>query len=178
MSEFRFEPLGEKLNICVSNEHSFGTDAFLLSAFASPKKSDVVYDLGTGCGIIPVLWYRTAPPKKVFAVDVQPQAIEQLEITVKENALEGFSPICADLKELKPVELADVVTCNPPYKATGTGIVSELTAEQIARHEVLCNIYDVTDAAARLLKFLFFSLTKPKRKLKSSAMILKVILRF
>ncbi len=153
MSEFRFEPLGEKLNICVSNEHSFGTDAFLLSAFASPKKSDVVYDLGTGCGIIPVLWYRTTPPKKVFAVDVQPQAIEQLEITVKENALEGFSPICADLKELKPVELADVVTCNPPYKATGTGIVSELTAEQIARHEVLCNIYDVTDAAARLLKF-------------------------
>ena len=153
MSEFRFEPLGEKLNICVSDEHSFGTDAFLLSHFASPKKNDVVYDLGTGCGIIPVLWYRSVPPKKVFAVDIQPQAIEQLEITVRENAFEAFFPICADLKGLKPVELADVVTCNPPYKAAGAGIVSELTAEQIARHEILCDIYDVTDAAARLLKF-------------------------
>ena len=153
MSEFRFEPLDEKLNICVSDEHSFGTDAFLLSHFASPKKNDVVYDLGTGCGIIPVLWYRSVPPKKVFAIDIQPQAIEQLEITVRENALEAFFPICADLKGLKPVELADVVTCNPPYKAAGAGIVSELTAEQIARHEILCDIYDVTDAAARLLKF-------------------------
>lgn len=150
---FRFEPLGEKLNICVSDEHSFGTDAFLLSDFAKPRKNDVVYDLGTGCGIIPVLWYRTVPPKKVFAIDVQPQAIEQLETTVKENSLEGLSPICADLKELKPIELADVVTCNPPYKAAGAGIVSELTAEQIARHETLCDIYDVADAAARLLKF-------------------------
>ena len=153
MREFRFEPLGEKLNICVSDEHSFGTDAFLLSHFASPKKNDVVYDLGTGCGIIPVLWYRSVPPKKVFAIDIQPQAIEQLEITVRENALEAFFPICADLKGLKPIELADVVTCNPPYKAAGAGIVSELTAEQIARHEILCDIYDVTDAAARLLKF-------------------------
>ena len=150
---FRFEPLGEKLNICVSDEHSFGTDAFLLSDFAKPRKNDVVYDLGTGCGIIPVLWYRTVPPKNVFAIDVQPQAIEQLETTVKENSLEGLSPICADLKELKPIELADVVTCNPPYKAAGAGIVSELTAEQIARHETLCDIYDVADAAARLLKF-------------------------
>lgn len=150
---FRFEPLGEKLNICVSDEHSFGTDAFLLSYFASPKKNDVVYDLGTGCGIIPVLWYRNTPPKKVFAIDIQPQAIEQLEITVKENALVGFSPICADLKTLKPIELADVVTCNPPYKAAGAGILSELSAEQIARHEILCDIYDVADTAARLLKF-------------------------
>lgn len=150
---FRFEPLGEKLNICVSDEHSFGTDAFLLSDFAKPRKNDVVYDLGTGCGIIPVLWYRTVPPKKVFAIDVQPLAIEQLETTVKENSLEGLSPICADLKELKPIELADVVTCNPPYKAAGAGIVSELTAEQIARHETLCDIYDVADSAARLLKF-------------------------
>ena len=153
MSEFRFEPLGEKLNICVSDEHSFGTDAFLLSCFASPKKSDVVYDLGTGCGIIPVLWYRTTPPKKVYAIDIQPQAIEQLEITAQKNSLHILSPICADLKTFKTDKQADVVTCNPPYKAAGAGIVSELSAEQIARHEVLCDIYDVTRTAAKLLKF-------------------------
>ena len=153
MSEFRFEPLGEKLNICVSDEHSFGTDAFLLSYFASPKKSDVVYDLGTGCGIIPVLWYRTTPPKQVYAIDIQPQAIEQLEITAQKNSLDTLSPICADLKTFKTDKQADVVTCNPPYKAAGAGIVSELSAEQIARHEVLCDIYDVTKTAARLLKF-------------------------
>lgn len=151
---FRFEPLGEKLKICVSDEHSFGTDAFLLSAFSAPKKNDVVYDLGTGCGIIPILWFRTAPPKKVFAVDIQSQAIEQLEITVRENGLcDKVFPICADLKGLKTIEQADLVVCNPPYKAAGAGIVSELSAEQIARHETLCNIYDVTQRASKLLKF-------------------------
>lgn len=151
---FRFEPLSEKLNICVSDEHSFGTDAFLLSAFANPKKSDVVYDLGTGCGIIPILWFRSASPKKVFAVDIQKQAIQQLEITVKENGLSDIIfPICADLKELKTIEQADLVVCNPPYKAAGAGIVSELSAEQIARHETLCDIYDVTERASKLLKF-------------------------
>ncbi len=151
---FRFEPLGEKLKICVSDEHSFGTDAFLLSAFTNPKRNDVVYDLGTGCGIIPILWFRGVPPKKVFAVDIQEKAIEQLEITVKENELsDAVFPIRADLKELKPIEIANVVVCNPPYKAAGAGIVSELSAEQIARHETLCDIYDVTKTAARLLKF-------------------------
>lgn len=151
---FRFEPLGEKLKICVSDEHSFGTDAFLLSWFANPKKSDVVYDLGTGCGIIPLLWFRTVPPKKIFAVDIQKQAIEQLEITVKENELsDKVFPICADLKGMKTIEQADLVVCNPPYKAAGAGIISELSAEQIARHETLCDIYDITQRAAKLLKF-------------------------
>ena len=113
-----------------------------------------MYDLGTGCGIIPLLWFRVTPPKRIFAVDIQPQAIEQLEITVKENGIcDVLSPVCADLKQLKPVDLADVVVCNPPYKAAGAGIMSELSAEQIARHETLCDIYDVTATAARLLKF-------------------------
>ena len=151
---FRFEPLGEKLKICVSDEHSFGTDAFLLSTFSSPKKTDVVYDLGTGCGIISMLWFRTVPPKKVYAVDIQEKAIEQLEITVKENELtDKIFPIRADLKQLKTIEQADLVVCNPPYNAAGAGIINELSAEQIARHEILCDIYDVTKTAAKLLKF-------------------------
>ena len=45
------------------------------------------------------------------------------------------------------------MTCNPPYKATNTGILNEADAHTIARHEILCNIDDVCRAAARLLKF-------------------------
>ena len=32
------------------------------------------------------------------------------------------------------------MTCNPPYKAYQAGLESQLTAQKIARHEVLCNI--------------------------------------
>ena len=45
------------------------------------------------------------------------------------------------------------MTCNPPYKAPNAGFESALTAQRIARHEVLCTINDVCAAASKLLKF-------------------------
>lgn len=157
LSDISWEMLGEKLAICVSPVHKFGTDAFLLSSFASPRRKDLCCDLGTGCGIIPMLWFRGEDgPKKAYAVDIQQKAIAQLEQTVEKNALqERLFPVLADLKDLSalPAGELDVVTCNPPYKAKGSGILNELDAETIARHEVLCTIDDVCAAAARLLKF-------------------------
>lgn len=154
---FTFEQLAQGLSICVTPDHKFGTDAFLLADFARHRRRDMVCDLGTGCGIIPMLWFRADPPKLVYAVDIQQKAIEQLTLTVEKNALGGsLLPVCADLKALGgalPRAAFDLVTCNPPYKIVNTGILSELTSEQIARHEVLCNLYDVCTAAAGLLKF-------------------------
>ena len=49
---FSYELINGKLKICTSNEHKFGTDAFLLSDFAQVKRKDRCVDLGTGCGII------------------------------------------------------------------------------------------------------------------------------
>ena len=157
LSDTSWEMLGEKLSICVSPVHKFGTDAFLLSDFAFPRRKDLCCDLGTGCGIIPMLWFRgEGGPKKAFAVDIQPKAIEQLTETVKQNGLDDrLIPVLADLKDLSalPAGELDLVTCNPPYKAKGSGILNELDAETIARHEVLCTVEDVCLAAARLLKF-------------------------
>ena len=34
----QFEYLGDKVWVCVSPEHRFGTDAFLLSDFSAPRK--------------------------------------------------------------------------------------------------------------------------------------------
>ena len=158
-NSYRFEPLNAHFSICVSDEHTFGTDAFLLSSFASPRVRDTVCDLGTGCGIIPLLWFRKkdTAPKKIYAVDIQKQAIEQLSISVNKHHLEDrFFPVLADIKELRgilPCESFDVVTCNPPYKADQAGLQSLTESERIARHEVLCNIYDICNSAAYLLRF-------------------------
>ena len=46
-----------------------------------------------------------------------------------------------------------LVTCNPPYKAAGAGIISESAADKKARHETACELKDVIAAAAGLLKF-------------------------
>lgn len=156
MPEYSFEMLRNEIRICVSEEHKFGTDAFLLADFASPRHKDTVCDLGTGCGIVAVLMQISFAPKLIYSVDIQPQAIEQLKITVQKNGLENVVPICADLKELwenAPLGTLDVITCNPPYKAEKAGIESLTEAQKIARHEIMCNINDVCKAASRLLKF-------------------------
>lgn len=153
---FEFEKLSEDINICVSHEHGFGTDAFLLADFCEYRKKDKACDLGTGCGIIPLIMQRHAPPLITYAVDIQPLAIKQLKISLKKNNISNIEPICADLKELwqdAPLGTLSLVTCNPPYKAANAGIESSLDAHKIARHEILCNINDVCHAASKLLKY-------------------------
>ena len=138
-NKFEFEKLSEKISICVSREHGFGTDAFLLANFSEYKLNDTACDLGI-----------------TYALDIQPLAIEQLRISLDKNKIDSIIPICADLKVLwdgAPLGQFSLVTCNPPYKAAKAGIESNLDAHKIARHEILCNIDDVCRAAAKLLKF-------------------------
>ena len=156
MENYSFEKLSENISICISSEHGFGTDAFLLANFCGYKRKDTVCDLGTGCGIIPLIMQRSDPPAVTYAVDIQQKAIEQLKISLDKNNIDSIVPVCADLKELwegAPLGKLSLVTCNPPYKAAGAGIESALDAHRIARHEILCDINDVCRAAARLLKF-------------------------
>ena len=157
MSDFNtFEKLGESCEICVTKEHTFGTDAFMLADFAKARHKDIVCDLGTGCGIIAVLMRLRYEPKQVYGVDIQPQAIEQFELTVSRSGLKETYPLLMDLKALTndaPLGRCDLVTCNPPYKAAKAGIESELSAHKIARHEILCNISDVCAAGNKLLKY-------------------------
>lgn len=152
----KFEPLQKGIEICVSPEHKFGTDAFLLADFAAPRRKDRVCDLGTGCGIIPLLMKIKFEPELIYGVDIQEQAIRQFRTTLEKNALDGITPVLGDLKDLGkavPKGYFDVVTCNPPYKAANAGIESLGEAQRIARHEILCNINDVCKTAAGLLKF-------------------------
>lgn len=154
--EKRIEPLGNGMQIVVSDSHTFGTDAILLANFASIKRKDKACDMGTGCGIIPLIWCK-GQTNSITAVDIQPAAINQLDESIKLNSLEGrITSVNCDLRSLRGVlELAsyDLVTMNPPYKPVGTGIESLSEAEKIARHEVMCTVDDAVSAAAKLLKF-------------------------
>ena len=47
--EYKFEKLTDKIIVCASNSHRFGTDAFLLADFSKYRQKDKVCDLGTGC---------------------------------------------------------------------------------------------------------------------------------
>lgn len=155
--QLRFERLSETVQVCVSDNHRFGTDAFLLSDFAAPRRKDIVCDLGTGCGIIPLYLYKEYNVAHCTGVELQPDGAEQFQRGIDvSGAGAQLSALCADLKDapaLLPKGRFDLVTCNPPYKAGGAGIESAGTAERLARHEIACTIGDVCRTASALLRF-------------------------
>lgn len=151
------EDLGENVCLIVSKSHTFGTDALLLNDFASVKSRDKAIDLGTGCGIIPFLWLRD---KKALsfraAAEIQANACDQFLRSKRLNNDETLNLFEGDLKDKNLItqrEFFDVVTMNPPYKAGKTGIESADECAKIARHEISCNIDDITECAARILRF-------------------------
>lgn len=149
------EYINDRLQLIVSPEHTFGTDALLLAAFACVKPKDVCCDFGTGCGIIPFYWLREGAAK-VNAVEIQPLACSQVRRSLALNGIEDrFELIEGDLKELRgrlPFGVFDVVTMNPPYTPNGSGIMSTSAADQIARHETMLSLDELCAAAAKLLK--------------------------
>lgn len=136
----------------------FGIDAILLSDFAKDmKKSELVVDLCTGTGVIPILLAGKTEAKKIIGVEIQEECADMAKRSVALNNLENRVEIInVDLKLLKniiPSATVDVVTVNPPYMKKGTGVINEKNAIIISKHEVSCTLEDVIKEAARLLKF-------------------------
>ncbi len=150
------ETVGKGLYVYISSEHRFGTDSFLLADFSAPRHKDLVCDLGCGCGIIPILFQKHYQPKQVWAIDIQPKAIDLTKRGIASSNLEDrIIPKLSDLNDLKnmPFQSFDLVCCNPPYKALGSGVMSNGKSDRLARHETACNIEGVCRAANKLLKF-------------------------
>lgn len=152
------EHLGHSVFVYRSETHTFGTDAFLLAHFAAPRRRERACDLGCGCGIIPLLWMREENrPKEVFGLEIQPDGVALAQKAAEESGLaESLHIVQGDIRELPPTlprGAFDLVTCNPPYKAVGAGVMSSAASDQIARHETSCAMADVCTAAARLLRF-------------------------
>ena len=152
-TDLTFEDLGKGFRVCISTEHRFGTDAFLLADFARPRHKDTVCDLCTGCGIIPMIIQRNFQPRKIYAVELQQKAYDQLKLSIRESGTDSTEAVLGDLREWKSPEQLDVITCNPPYKISGTGAKNNSLAVSIARHEMMCTVDDVCAAAARNLRF-------------------------
>ena len=147
----------------------FGIDAVLLSDFAKAKKDDVVFDIGTGTGIIPILMCAKTKAKKFFAIDIQEESVDMAKRSIGLNKLEDKIEIVhLDIKNVFDKfekNTIDVVTSNPPYMNMGGGLINEYDAKAIARHEIFCNLDDIVKATSLLLKpnGKFYMVHRPNR---------------
>lgn len=134
----------------------FGMDAVLLSGFTRVLPGELVLDLGTGTGIIPILLEAKTEGKHYTGLEIQEESADMARRSIAMNKLQDKIDIVeGDIKEASAIfGLAsfDVLTCNPPYMNNNHGIVNPGEAKAIARHELLCSLEDVIRETSRLLK--------------------------
>ncbi len=132
----------------------FGTDAVLLSRFASRKRFQTAADLCCGSGVIPLLLSAFAPSAVLWGVDLSDRQVELAQKSVGYNGLESRVRIFrADVRaknQFSPGQL-DLVTANPPYQRVGSGLLPR-KGQRAARTEETCTVFDVTETASFLLR--------------------------
>ena len=134
--------------------YRFSIDAVLLSQFVTIKRGDRIIDLGTGCGIIPLILLLTKPVGHTLGLEIQKDLADQAATNSVLNGYENrMGVILGDIKypPFAPSS-ADVVTCNPPYRPKNSGRINPDLQRAIARHEMLTSLHDILNAASRTLR--------------------------
>lgn len=134
----------------------FSIDAVLLANFTLVKRGELVIDLGTGTGVVPLLLAGRQQPGQVIGLEIQNVLADMARRSVLLNGLAEIIDIREmDLKEAGDqlgCGIAGVVTANPPYRPAEQGKISVGEPVAIARHEVCCTLQDVIATAGKLLK--------------------------
>lgn len=136
--------------------YRFSLDPLLLCDFAGIGEGERVIDLGTGCGVIPLI--LAVKVREMQGVGVEMQE-EMAEISVRNVALNDLSDrieiLCRDIKTLKghfPASSFDLVLSNPPYRKRGSGRISPKPGRDNARHESTAELGDFLAVAKNLVK--------------------------
>jgi tRNA1Val (adenine37-N6)-methyltransferase len=136
--------------------YRFSLDPLLLVDFAAGKEGDRIIDLGTGCGIMPLLLARRDPLAVITGVELQAAMSDLAQRNVRLNELDGRVEVVSDdigsLKGRFPVDSFDLVVSNPPYRRPGTGKVSPRAGRDEARHETTATLADFLSTAKYLVK--------------------------
>ena len=140
------------------NWFCFGVDAVLLADFAAKtiKPTSRILDMCTGNGIVPVLLSEKTENTYIDGIEIQQAVAEMAGRSIALNKLQSRVTITdGDLKDAPSIfgkAVFDAVTCNPPYKEMSGGLKNASDTVTIARHEILCNLGDIIESAAQVLK--------------------------
>lgn len=140
------------------NRHGyrFSIDAVLLACLVAVRPGERVVDLGTGCGIVPLLLAYRYSDIRLYGIELQ----QELAIAAKDNVSanhmqERITILQEDMKTLTAKSVGgpvDLVISNPPYRKFGSGRINPNSQKALARHEVHVTLEGVVRAVRRLLK--------------------------
>ena len=148
---------GGKLHINQEDAgYRFSIDAVLLAHFLNPRAADKLVDLGTGCGVIPLILAYRHPGITAIGIEIQNKLADLAISNVLANRMQNrINVLCLDMRQLKPAMIggpADAVVCNPPYRSPNSGRLNPDSQRAIARHELKVRLIDVLETARRVLR--------------------------
>ena len=136
--------------------YRFSIDSVLLAGHLHPRAGDTVIDLGTGCGVIPLILAYRHPKIKIVGVEVQPELAKIAAANVTDSDYEDrIDIVCEDLKAFGPSAAglqADVIVSNPPYRKIDAGRLNPDPQRAIAKHEIMTTLTDVLVTVQRMLR--------------------------
>lgn len=153
----RIDKINESLSVIqLKKGLMFGTDSYLLAAFAHTQKNGLCVELGGGTGVVSLLVSAREKYRAVYSAEIQEYFSRLIERNARLNSLEDklFS-INADIRELSIGDIggeAVSVISNPPYMKINSGKNNASPEMNAARREENGTIFDFAKTASRLLK--------------------------
>jgi len=145
------------LKVCQSRHgYRFSVDAAILAFHAVPDKPDArILDLGTGCGIMPLVAALRYPDVHITGVEIQAELAALARSNIEENGfltritiVEGdFLRLCSN--DIGPP--VDMVITNPPYRRPHSGRISPQNQRAVARHEIAVSLDGLIKTMRRFL---------------------------
>lgn len=155
-NEIIIENLGNNIKIFTSKKFKFTMDTILLAHFSYPKNKENILEFCSGCGTIPLIWYRDGFKHHTTCIEIQSEACELFHNSIKINNLESNIEIINDninhIIDYMPLEKFNQVTFNPPYFSATNSINSTIEYRNIARSDIVFNIDETIKICSKLLK--------------------------
>lgn len=145
-------------NIILNQSQSgyrFSIDAVILSHLTNPQPGETVLDLGSGCGVIPIMLAYRHADIRIIGVEIQPALADLARQNVADNRMsDRIRIVSKDMGDLLPAEIGgpvDRVVTNPPYRKLDSGKLNTDGEKAVARHEIKIDLEGVLLTARRML---------------------------
>ena len=92
-----------------------GTDAILLGRWVEVKPTDVALDIGTGCGLLPLMISQKGVAY-VDAVDIDKASVEEATVNFEASQWrDQLKAYCTDIVDFQSDKKYDLIVSNPPF---------------------------------------------------------------
>ena len=136
--------------------YRYSIEPFLIADFAKLYSEYRLLDIGTGCGIIPLLITTQIELKEIVGIEIQKSLYDFAVSNISNNDLsQKVRLIHGDFMKTTiddDNQPFDIIVSNPPYRKLNTGRINPKHEKAIARHELSITLETLIKKAGKLLK--------------------------